>query len=226
MRASMFSYRVLGLLLGLVAILTGCGVTTSPPAASQSGAQQSSYPPIHMHQDLSLIGMKKPEDLCGTQLTAEVVAGPPAAARWNTPDGTLPVAVARQGAFEVHRQGYFIYTLLTFTRMTPLRDQRQAPTQNFITLGGQVGQDSSSVSGTPQLTPGARYLAVFGRPGALKDLPTGWTLTLYYAFPIDAQDMILFQQAGDPNEPGGGTPQPEIKYSLTYAKQVLAACKP
>jgi hypothetical protein len=126
-----------------------------------------------MEQDLSLIGMKKPEDLCGPLLTSEVVAGPPAAARWNTPDGTLPLAVARQGAREVHRQGYFIYTLLTFTRMAPVRDQRQSPTQNFRSLGGQVGQDSYSVSGTPQLTPGGRYLAVFGRLAQTKGLPTG-----------------------------------------------------
>jgi hypothetical protein len=50
------------------------------------------------------------------------------------------------------------------------------------------------------------------------------TLLISYAFPIDANGKVIIQQAGDPNEPGPGVPQPEISVALTDLKAMLARC--
>ncbi|HEX9068718.1 MAG TPA: hypothetical protein VF807_08105 [Ktedonobacterales bacterium] len=168
--------------------------------------------------------MTKPEEMCQRALVADVVVGPPKATRWNTPDGTLPASVANKGAPEVVSEGYFIYKLVTFSRLTVLRDQRRLLTQQYMTIGGQVGQGTYVISEEPQLIPGTRYLVMFDHPGYAPGMPAGETMILSFAYPIDAQERVVLQQAGDPNEPGGGVPQPEIKYSLAYLKQVLVSC--
>jgi len=210
-----------GCILTLAIVLGGCGSTLAEQATPQA-----SYAPLHIVLDADRLTLTKPEEMCNRMLVADVVVGAPIASRWNTADGKLPADVASKGAREVEKQGYFIYTIVSLSRMTPLRDGRQAPTQQFLTIGGQVGQDTYVVHEEPQLTPGVRYLAVFDHPTPVKGAPSGETMLLSFAYQIDGQGMILFQRAGNPNEPSdGGALQPEIKTSLTSLRELLAACK-
>src|SRR5262249_48097154 len=79
--------RVAGLLLLLAAALAGCGPATSPSASPQAGVQQqpsAGYAPLHVLVEDYRLVLTTPAELCNFALTADVVAGPPAAVRWNT----------------------------------------------------------------------------------------------------------------------------------------------
>lgn len=174
---------------------------------------------------MSRVGLSKPEDMCGEMFVADVVVGTPLATRWNTPDGTVPLAAARQGSEEVIRQGYLIYKVVQFTKVTVLQDQRPAPTKQFVTLGGQVGQDRYVLDSEPQLTPGQHYVVVFGHPSTTPHPFVGETMLLAYAYPVDAQGMVHFLDAPGPGDQGIGPFAPPVLLTLDSLKQTLAACK-
>ncbi|HEX9067555.1 MAG TPA: hypothetical protein VF807_02215 [Ktedonobacterales bacterium] len=156
---------------------------------------------------------------------ADVVVGTPLATRWNTPDGTVPLAAARQGPEEVTRQGYLIYKMVQFTKMTVLQDHRPAPTKQFVTLGGQVGQDRYVMDGEPQRTPGQHYVVVFDRPSTIPHPFVGKTMLLAHAYLVDAQGMVHFLNAPGPGDKGPGPFAPPVLLTLDSLKQTLAACK-
>lgn len=212
-------------LLMLAITLAGCGVSTRQQEAVSPRAQQGSYTPVIIRGEVGSIGLVKPEDMCGEMLVADVVVGTPLATRWNTPDGTVSLDAARQGPEEVVWQGYLIYKVVQFTKMTLLVDHRPAPTKQFVTLGGQVGQDRYMIGGEPQLTPGQHYVVVFDPPSTIPHPFVGGTMLLAYAYPVDAQGMVHFLDAPGPGDKGTGPYTPPIVLTLDSLKQILAACK-
>ena len=211
-----------GAVISLLAI-AGCGqVTTATRQAAQSNVQQTPLPPLNLWFEIDRFQFTKPEDLCNPPLVAEVVVGAHGAARWNTVDGKRP-PITTGG--KVVRQGYFIYALVTFSSFTPLRAHGLLPGSAFMTLGGQVGQDSYRYGDYPQVSgDGGHYILVITTPAPRKGMTPADTLLVSYAYPVDASGKVILQRAGDPNEPGPGVPQPEISVALTDLKTLLARC--
>jgi hypothetical protein len=206
--------------------LAGCGQsTTATQQYALAKAQPTPLPTVHIEGVVDRVQFTAPEEFCGPSLdaeVAEVVVGAHGNARWNTPDGKRP-PIATYG--EIIRQGYYIYTLVTFSSFTPLRVHELPPGSTFMTIGGQVGQDSYRMDGYPQLQGvGGHYIVIITAPAPRKDMTPADTLLISYAFPSNASGKIIIQQAGDPNEPGPGVPQPEISVALTDLKAILARC--
>jgi hypothetical protein len=177
---------------------------------------------VHIDGIVDRVQFTTPEELCGPSLVAEVVVGAHGDARWNTEDGKRP-PVTTYG--EIIRQGYYIYTPVTFSSFTPLRVQGLSPGSAFMTIGGQVGQDSYRMDGYPQLQgAGGHYIVVITTPAPRKGMTPAGALLVSYAFPVDGNGKVIIQHAGDPNEPGPGVPQPEIAVALTDLKTLLARC--
>ncbi len=225
----LFQRFLAGLTLVLILVLSACQTTspTTSSAANQAFSSQT-YPPIQIHDEADRYEFTTLESMCSALLVAEVQHITHGKSHWNTPDGLrphitpLPHTSITQTIVE---QGYRIYTSVRFGTMKVFKDHRQWSTKEFVTLRGQVQQDQYWLDPFPQLTGGDHYLIVFS-PG---DQPLGgkvedW-LTVYDAFPVDSQGTVTLQQAGSPNEPGPGKPQPAINISLTDLQHQLAACK-
>jgi hypothetical protein len=206
--------------------LAGCGQpTTATQQYALARAQPTPLPTVHVAGVVDRVQFTKPEELCMPTFiagVAEVVVGAHGDARWNTSNGKRP-PIATGG--EIMRQGYFIYTPVMFSSFTSLRVHSLLPGEAYMTIGGQVGQDSYRMDGYPQLQGiGGHYILVITTPAPRKGMTPADTLLISYAFPIDANGKVIIQQAGDPNEPGPGVPQPEISVALTDLKAMLARC--
>lgn len=120
-----------------------------------------------------------------------------------------------------------IYTPISFTSMNILFDHRatKPSPEEFATVGGQQGNTKLTIAEYPSLQTATRYLVVFtpALNASTHTITSQWQL-VYNAFPIDAQGIVLLQQAGSPNEPGPGKPQPEVKIALSALQQQLATC--
>lgn len=204
-------------LLIVLLVLTGCA--SSGPSSNAQAA--NSYAPLNLRFDADRYEFTTPSSMCSTVLTAEVVVGSHGQSFWNSSNGLRPQIADPK---VLTQQGYKIYTPVIFSTLHPLIDHRQQPQTAFVSMGGQVGQDQFYIDPFPQVADGKHYLIVFGptnQPGVGK--VAKW-LIIFEAYPIDAQGMVTLQEAGSPNEPGSGQPQPEIKLTLTNLKQQLAAC--
>ncbi len=193
-------------------------------SACSSGGNQStkSYPPLNLRYKADRYEFTTPASMCPTVLTAEVVVGSHKPSFWNTANGLRPQIADPQ---KLVQQGYNLYTPVTFSTLRALVDHRTQPVAEYVTMGGTVSQDQMTVDPYPQLADGGHYVIVFGpgnEPGTGK--VAKW-LVVYNAFPFDAQGNVVLQQAGSPNEPGPGQPQPEIKLPLSSLEQQLAACR-
>lgn len=222
-----------GVVFLLVFALAGCQATTAATNTSSTAANVSStnnrYPPANVHYNADRWEFTTPQSMCSAILTAEVKGVTHGSSFWNSPDGLRPyiTTMTKESVSQtISEQGYHIYTSVQFGTMKIFKDRRQQPTKKFLTVGGQVQQDQIWSEPFPQLKNGDHYLIVFA-PG-VQPLSKGkvaeW-LTVYNAFPIDTQGMVILQQAGSPNEPGSGTPASEVKISLTDLQMQLAACK-
>lgn len=225
MRSSRF-LTLVTLALALICAIAGCGQVTTPvQPGALARAQPTPLPTVHIEGVVDRLQFTTPEELCGPSLVAEVaevVVGAHGDARWNTSDGRRP-PIATYG--EIIRQGYFIYTPVTFSSFTPLRVHGLLPGSALMTIGGQVGQDSYRMDGYPQVQgAGGHYIIVIATPTPRKGMSPADTLLVSYAFPIDASGKVIIQQAGDPNEPRPGVPQPEISVALADLKAILARC--
>ena len=225
MRSSQFLVAGTVALIVITAVV-GCGqVTTPTQQGALAKAQPTPLPTVHIDGIVDRVQFTAPEELCGPSLVAdiaEVVVGAHGDARWNTEDGKRP-PVTTYG--EIIRQRYYIYTPVTFSSFTPLRVHGLPIGSSFTTIGGQVGQDSYRMQGYPQLSGiGGHYILVITTPAPRKGMTPADTLLVSYAFPVDGNDKVIIQQAGDPNEPGPGVPQPEISVALTDLKVILARC--
>jgi len=222
MRSSRF-LPVGTLALILMGAVTGCGQLTPATQRSTSASmQQTPLPAVHIEMTVDRWIYTKPEQLCDAPLVAEIMVGSHGDARWNTEDGKRP-PIATGG--DIVRQGYFIYTPVTFFAFTPLHARGLLPGEAYMTMGGQVGQDTYRMGGYPQASGvGGRYILVITTPAPRKGMTPADTLLVSWAFPIDASGKVTIQQAGNPNEPGVGPLQPEISVALPDLKATLARC--
>ncbi|RAQ95736.1 hypothetical protein A4R35_09335 [Thermogemmatispora tikiterensis] len=210
----------------LIGALSACQTTPSQTSVPSDQA----YAPLNLHLHADRYEFTTPQSMCAAILTAEVKNITHGKSHWNTPDGLRPHIAAAAPHMSLPEtivaQGYRIYTPVRFGTMKVLRDLRQQPTQEFVTVGGQVQQDQLWLDPFPQLQDTGHYVIVFG-PGiqpAGKGKVGTW-LEVYDAFPVDEHGIVTLQQAGSPNEPGPGQPQPAVKISLTDLQHQLAACK-
>src|SRR5579885_800564 len=225
---SILSQRIF-LWTALVLLLVLAACQASPAANQRSSTADQSYPPITLHDEADRYEFNTPERMCSALLVAEVTHITHGKSRWNTPDGLRPhisaVAPHASIAQTIVEQGYRIYTPVQFGMMKIFKDHRQQETEAFMTLGGQVQQDQYWLDPFPQLRDGDHYVIVFSptiQPGQGK--VETWLL-VYNAFPVDAQGIVTLQQAGSPNEPGPGKPQPAVTISLSNLQQQLAGCR-
>lgn len=208
----------------LLVVLSACAPDSSQ-SPSQTAGQHTASPGLHVRLEADKFEYTSAEQFCQTLVTAEVVVGSHGAPRWNTADGELPAGI--KTADDVVAQNYRIYTPITFTRFVPLLDHRHVTTKEFLTLGGQVGQDSYFINEVPTLPgTGGHYVVVLYPSTPHTGGNTEVSLVVGNAYPVDAQGTVVLQAAGDPNEPGVGSPQPAITIALTALQQQLAACKP
>jgi hypothetical protein len=209
--------------LALILALSACArPIVTAQHVSPASAQQTPLPAMHIWLEIDRWQYTKAEQLCGAPLVAEVVAGAHGHARWNTEDGKRPPLAT---AGEIIRQGYIIYMPVTFASYTPLRIHGLLPGASFMTIGGQVGQDTYRYGDYPQLSgAGSHYIVVITTPAPREGLMPTDILLVSYAFPIDANGKVTLQLAGDPHEPGVGPVQPEITVALTDLKTTLAQC--
>jgi hypothetical protein len=156
-------------------------------------------------------------------LVAEVTVQSHGAGFWNTSDGLSPLGLT---ASEIETQGYEIYTPVTFSQLQALRDARTATTKRFLTLGGHTAQDTYVFDGVAHLsTPNGHYIIVASEVNPAMRVGGPETMLVDIEYPITAQGMVIFREAGNPNEPGSGTLATELAYPLATVKQALAACK-
>lgn len=223
----------LALMVTIAGVLfAGCGATASAGAKRSAATFTAApptptatpiRPPLIMREVYDGWRFTTPKDMCqGTPLVAEVIVGGTGPGRWTTPDGARP---ATSDYRAIEKAGWHIVTPVRFSRFNILLDHRTSQTQEFLMLGGQVGQDSEEAIPFPQLAIGARYVVVFSPDN---DLATGkYTevrLLVFNAFPIDQQNIVTLQVAGDPNEPGVGPVQQQIMIPLSQLQQDLAHC--
>ncbi len=218
--------KLIGGLLSSVALfgmLSACGSAGGQPGLGSTGQQNASAGlNITLHADK--FEFTSPEQFCQTLFTAEVVVGSHGTARWNTPDGKLPAGITTPAA--VTKENLRIYTPVTFTRLVPLLDHRRVATKEYVTIGGQVGKDSYRIDEDPTLAgTGGHFIVVLYPSTPQTGGNTEEVLVAGNAYQVDAQGMVILQQAGNPNEPGPGQLQPAITISLASLKQRLASCK-
>lgn len=223
MRSAQIRKGLTAFILFLPLVTAACGAPVARQATRQAPPPRS-YPPVHLRLiEADRYIYTTPQSMCSSLLTSEVIVSSHGQARWNTPNGQRPPISSSEVIFT---QGYRILTPVFFASQQPLVDHRSSSTNEYVQLGGSVGQDSVIIDPLPRLKDGGHYVVVFA-PGSLpagQGATTEW-LVVFDTFPVDAHGMVLLQAAGSKSEPGPGQPQPEIKMSLTDLKQQLATCK-
>lgn len=221
MHPNILANGIFALGCALALTLSACGSSSQPGGGQATGSQA-----LHITLDADRAVIAQPEDLCNPPVTAEVIASAHGVARWNTADGKRPAIATVQEAMQ---KNYYIYRTVAFSQMTALHDTHKAAAGSpsvYITLGGQVGQDSYSIDDMPQLEQAnGHYIIMLAPPTSTTNLPAGDVLLVSYAFPVDAQGVVTLRQAGNPNEPGVGPVDPGLTITLASLKQVLASCK-
>ncbi len=211
----------------LVPILTVLLFSCQAPAAQRPADSTATAIPLNLRLTVDRYEFTSPASMCPSLLTAEVETVSYGTSHWNTPDGRRPrIAPTSHStlAETLVAEGYRIYTPVRFGSMRILHNRRRQATQEFVTVGGQVGADQFWIGGFPQLQANGHYVLVFG---AGLQPPHGrqesW-LEVYDAFPVDAHGIVTLQQPGSPSEPGPGQPQPAIRLSLSSLQHQLANC--
>ncbi|HEY7124460.1 MAG TPA: hypothetical protein VH540_10950 [Ktedonobacterales bacterium] len=220
--------RVLSIaFLALVLWLAGCvpvstRATTQPIATTQLAATATvAYPPLTLHLSGDKIPINTVADLCHYSLVADVVVKALGQPHWNTPTGARPDGPLDD--IQVAKHGYEIYTPLVFSQMRVFVDHRSQTTREYVSDGGQVGQDQIWNDELPQLTSGSRYVAVFlPSLDAQTEDYTEKILFVYEAFPVDSQGVVLFKPQTIEQ---GVVTQKEQKFALSDMEQQLASCK-
>jgi hypothetical protein len=213
-------------ILSLLALLSACGPVGGQPGSGATGqqGQQGTSTGLNVQLQADKFEFTSAGQFCQTLLTAEVVVGAHGVARWNTPDGKLPAGITTSR--EVLKNNLRIYMPVTFSRLVAFVDHRHVPTQEFLTVGGQVGNDSYRIDEVPDLAgTGGHFIVAFAPSTPQTGGNTEAALVAGWAYPVDAHGVVTLQQAGDPNEPGTGQLQPAITIPLAALKQQLASCK-
>jgi hypothetical protein len=207
-------------LFAILLIIAGCEQTR----ASQTPVSPASSSAIHLYEDASLL---QPDlsYLCrgagqlAPPFVAIVTVDHYLAAHWTTPDRQRPAGVTNQTVLST---GYSIVTPLHFSQVSVLWDKRIAPTSEFITQGGQVGQDSILVADDHQLELNRSYL-VFFEYSLVPHQNVRDHTQLYVAssYVMKTPQTVIVQQKAI--EQGQVTRQ-EKTVPLDYIKQLLTRC--
>jgi hypothetical protein len=218
--------------MAMLLFLAGCGDPSAMQTNQPSQANQTSQATLVLDLDVDRYEFNTPANLCQAPMVAEVVASSFGQSHWNTTNKVQPSLLSqsmptRQLKDSLIKGGYTIYTPVQFTSMKIMLDHRSSKLspEEFVMAGGLQGTTKITVGEFPQLKVSTRYLVVIvpGLNATTHRLTLQWQI-VYNAFPIDAQGVVTLQQAGSPNEPGSGKPQPAVKITLTALQQQLASC--
>lgn len=208
-------YVALAYAFGAALALAACGRAPEANAgASLSTPTQGAH--IDLHGAVDRAVFDSPTAMCGATLVLDAMVASVGPSVWNTADGARPSPAYWQNLG-------VIITPFTVSGPRTLLDRRKQATEMFYSSGGVIGQDRVVVDGYPRPTAGRRYLLVF-LPGALlagsKLLQS--RLHLSDAFTVSADERVILRPKTD--EPGVGTPPPEVSAPLAQIEQQLAAC--
>lgn len=212
--------------------LAGCGYSSAGQTNQTGQTGQTSQATLVLNLAVDRYEFNTPANMCKAPMIAEVITGSIGQSHWNTANKAQPSFLSqglpkRQLEDALIKGGYMIYTPIQFISMNILLDHRSSkqPPEEFVLVGGQQGTTKITIGEYPSLKTATRYLVVFapGLNASTHSNTLQWQL-VYEAFPIDAQGIVTLQQAGSPNEPGSGQPQPAVKIALTALQQQLAAC--
>jgi hypothetical protein len=203
-----------------MAALTGCGTTSSPAAGSQVQPAATSQP-INIIGDDDTMEFHTPQELCTASFPiAEVTVKSVGAGVWNTPGGVRPTV----GERDVLRQGYMIYTPVTFSRLTVLRNKPQLEVvpQQIVMMGGKAGQDQIRIAPYPQVQVSGHYVLILVPARDRAAVYNGERrLIVAQAFSVDVQgDVLLRPQIVEQ----GQVSQQELKMPLSDLVQQLNTC--
>lgn len=221
-RSHNFLARVLisSLFLLLVLLLAGCDQTTQTQKQTTSSSSTAIY--MRLEQNRLLPNFSY---LCNgpgqfaPPLVAIVTVDSYLPGHWNTPDGTRPANLTSQN---VASSAYTIVTPLHFSQMSTLWDKRAASTSEFVTQGGQDGQDKIIVEDDNQLLLGQSYLVFF----YYSHLPyqngsTQKQLYVAVSFPMKTPQIVIIQQKAIEQ---GQITQVEKTMPLAQIQQMLTRC--
>lgn len=221
---------VLASLLCFVVLLTSCGaktlssVGTTTLATKTPAAAYTTYPPVRV----GVIVDFATSNVCHAPLIAAVTVGSIGSGRWNTSNEARPplspgMETTGEGLFA---NGYYIYTPVSFSRMQIASDHRTQPTIQYITMGGQVGQDSMRIDGYGQVKAGQRFLLVFTYaidPSSRK--PVQNTLVVLQDFPMNVQGQVQQFNPAYANHVGPDTSAEMMYVPLNQVVKQMLACK-
>ncbi len=204
--------------IGVAVVLATWRLGSPIPSRSAPITSNMVSAAIDIQTYFSRFELDSPELMCKASLVMDTHVDAVGPSHWNTPDGARPPNADKD---LILSKGYQIVAPIRSSRNAVLLDQRHAPTTEFVTLGGQIGQDRYRVDGFPQLSPGRRYLVVFTAGLAGGTGVTQSVLVAYNAFPIDSQEMVLLRQEVVEQ---GRVSQKQVKLPLAQIVQQLSRC--
>ncbi len=216
-------------LLCSVTLLTSCGakslssVGATTLATKTPLASHMTYPPVHV----DVIVDFATSNVCHAPLIAAVTVGSIGSGRWNTLDGARPalspgMEANGEGLFA---NGYYIYTVVNFSRMQIASDHRTQPTAQYVTMGGRDGQDLMRIDGYGQVKAGQRFLLAFTYaidPSSRKPIQN--MLVVLQDFPMNAQGQVQQFNPAYANHVGPDTPAELMYVPLNQVVRQMLVC--
>jgi len=226
---TMKSCFAIAYLLFFMVLLTSCGVKSvastgaTAMATKTPSVSHATYPPVHVDVNVDFAT----SNVCHAPLIAAVTVGSIGAARWNTPEGTRPTIspITEATGEGLFANGYYIYTSVYFSHMQIAADHRTQPTAQYITMGGQVGQDSMRIDGYGQVPVGLRFLLVFtyAVDPSSHNLVLD-TLVVLQDFPMNAQGQVQQFNPAYANHVGPDTPAELMYVPLNQVVRQMLVC--
>ena len=222
-------FRCFALCLLFAVLLAACGakttVTGAGGAATRTPVEQyAAYPPVHIDVAVDFATL----NTCTAPLIAAVTVGSMGPGHWNTPNGKRPAFhdTGWVNGDALFTNGYYIYTPVYFSRMQIVSDRRTQPTLQYVTMGGQDGQDSMRVDGYGQVQAGQRFLLIFtyASDPATHNI-NQHTLVVQQDYPMNAQGQVQQFNPAYANSVGPDTPNEWMYVPLNQAVQKMKTCK-
>ena len=114
-------------------------------------------------------------------------------------------------------------TPFQLSKMQPLLDHRQQPTQELMFQGGQIGTVKMVKEDNPHPEVGSRYVMLLANAyDPETHIYSELRLELAAAFSVDEQEMVLLDRQTIEQ---GVVTQPEVKVPLSEIQKELASCK-
>jgi hypothetical protein len=225
----MKSRSAIAYLLFSLVLLTSCGAKSLSSVGATTMAKKTplaahtTYPPVHV----GVIVDFATSNVCDAPLIAAVTVGSIGAGRWNTSNGARPALSPGMDANGegLFANGYYIYTPVSFSRMQIASDHRTQPTAQYITMGGQDGQDSMRIDGYGQVKAGQRFLLVFTYaidPSSRKPIQN--MLVVLQDFPMNEQGQVQQFNPAYANHVGPDTPAEMMYVPLNQVVRQMLVC--